>query len=750
MNEFARILSELIDQGKAEKQFNIQKLAEHAGITASYLSNIKQGNRKPPSYKTLVKITEALQSFGILETDIQKLIEAYNRTQLESQQKSNLLTLLIDAYHKEDGFLERLQHDIQPKGPARHHELSEARSFSQQAPLKSGLIEGDRRTLILRAVQLFEHVAKVGRTSGKIYITWFHCSTGQELHDTLYQTIQYLLNTIRSLLRTGSSFELCFLCSSGIPENFLLIQQFLEEFLGTSNCVLYETSNGPHLPQYFAVEGVGFVEARPKADDRYWIRTVVLEGAENGQSNELSALIEHFEYLLGLQDRRPVVQTMASLERFAVTPGLQKLAEAERSHFQEERLLIKNTFSTLYWPVEALRAKLQALQLPPDRIEAYLHYHLERTNTLRKRLEHGQERAIRPRSLFSPEFSTHLKRAFSDKEKKHAVYRAGFEVITGQILHVLQVITQHSNFHFALTTQDLPITLTVTGDTAFFGFDLPHPYKILPDEHHQLEAIAWTCHPEVIYHLQREFDEKWKEIDEQWRTDTEEGRRNVVEFIVTESIKVFLRANAPTQELWTFMQGLADVASYGDTESFIQELYFQEQVAKDILIVCNSLPIITMPANIGPWQPKSALRTRQRLFPSILGEIESFHVLSTQEGIEQYWDSNQYGSQTFERTWTEQHFHVVSELFTDSSDKITMELIPAPEQFPVNVEIVDREFVFVETMENDKDTGGIIFQDKELAQELLQYVERNLSAICPEHLKGTQNVVKWLEEHFGD
>jgi len=82
MNEFARLLSELIDRGKAEKRFTIQKLAQQTGITASYLSNIKQANRQPPAHKTLIKMADALRHFGVAERDLQKLLEAYNRTQL--------------------------------------------------------------------------------------------------------------------------------------------------------------------------------------------------------------------------------------------------------------------------------------------------------------------------------------------------------------------------------------------------------------------------------------------------------------------------------------------------------------------------------------------------------------------------------------------------------------------------------------------------------------------------------------------
>src|SRR5512137_1366251 len=98
MGEFARVLSEIIERGKQEKAFSIKELAQQAQITASYLSNLKQSNRKPPAHKTLVKLTDALRKSNVLEVDVQRLIDAYNRQHLNYQEKRNLLESLIDEY----------------------------------------------------------------------------------------------------------------------------------------------------------------------------------------------------------------------------------------------------------------------------------------------------------------------------------------------------------------------------------------------------------------------------------------------------------------------------------------------------------------------------------------------------------------------------------------------------------------------------------------------------------------------------
>jgi transcriptional regulator with XRE-family HTH domain len=742
MNEFARVLSEIIDRGKTEKRFNIQKLAQHAEITPSYLSNMKQANRKPPSHKTLIKVADSLRNFGIPEADIERLVKAYNRTQLGLQPESNLLSSLIDSYHKEKGFLEQLQQDVRTKKSARKKQLKTKKRFEQKT-LELGLIEGDQEIVLLQASLLFKKAVELQRPGGKMYVTWYHCSPERELNETS----QYFLDTLRSFLWGGSPLELVFLCSDDVAENFMMLQQFLANFIGTSNCSLYRVPNGPHLPQYFAVENVGFVEARPKSADRYWIRTVVIDDVKTGQPNEMSALQEYFEYSLGSSDRQLIIQTAASLERYTLNPGLKQLAAAEHQYFARERLLIKSSFSTIFWPVETLRAKLQALQLPQDKVTSYMRHHLARTKTLLRRLEYGQERAIHPKNFFHQKFMPCLEKAFSANSDESAVNNAEIELLKGQILLVLHAIVQNSSFYFALTDQELPITFTLIGDIALLGFDLPHMQDKIPIKDQQLEAVAWTHHPGLVYQLQAEFNMKWDEIAHQWRSDTDEGKRHIVNFIAAESLKAFLRANAPPHELWAFMKTLAETASSLDVESFIGELYLQEQVAKELVIVCHNLPFITMPVSIGPWDPRSAIRTRQYLLSSILRAIRSCHIITTQYGIEQYWKANQYGTHTFTREWTEHHFQYVHDFLGETSDTTSIEVVPLPAQFPVNFEIIDREFISIGNVE-EATTRGILIHDPELARELMAYIERNLTAHCPESLKGAKNVTKWLEAQF--
>lgn len=380
----------------------------------------------------------------------------------------------------------------------------------------------------------------------------------------------------------------------------------------------------------------------------------------------------------------------------------------------------------------------------------YVEYHRKKSEVFDKRLERGKERALHSKGTLRQKLAVCLKGASSKDKNQQTVFKSEVELLKSQILYVLKTITQNSRFRFALTDQDMPITFILIGDVAFFGFDLLQREKDqLRIEEHQLETLAWTSHPEVIYYLQREFDEKWKEVDPKWRSDNEEGKRHIIDFIVAESIKAFLQVNVSPHELWSFMKALVETAGYLDMESFFRELYLQEQVAKDIFLVEESCPILTMPVTIGPWDPRSAVRTRQRLFSPILRELNSFHVVSTQTGLEQYWNTDHYRHQNFESAWTTQHFRYFHDLLLEASEKIAIEIVPSPEEFPINFEIIDNEWVFIENVSAEDIVGGLVLHDKDLAKKLIKYIGKNLLPECPEQLKGTTNVAKWFKEKFG-
>jgi transcriptional regulator with XRE-family HTH domain len=747
MGEFARVLSEIIERGKQEKAFSIKELAQQAQITASYLSNLKQSNRKPPAHKTLLKLTDALRKSNVLEVDVQRLIDAYNRQHLNYQEKRNLLESLIDEYKAEGNLFERLKQGVQTKGLVLK-KSAEKRKAVKRDLLHTELSEGDQHAFALKAIKLLEKAQDLECPGGKIYITWFH-------HDLLDEEFsrdrEELRNTLRSFLWVNSPFRVLQLWAGDIVKEITVIVDFLAQYIGTSNCFLYEVPYSQHLPEYLVVEDVGFIEARPIADNRYWMRCVIADQQETQPATELKALIQYLEYLLGPQEiRKPLVQTNATLERFSVTPGISKLVEVEKHNLREEQLLIKSSLSARYRPVEYVRALLEAFGVPQDMRDLYAKHYLERVTVLEKRIESGKDRSIHEREFLKKEFKEILPSIMPDGSNPNVIQTLEANLLKGQILGVLRAIKRNPNIHFALADQEFLIRVTLSGDTVFFSFDPPGAQGELPFKRDDLLVRAWTNHPDVVYQLRHEFNAKWKEIDPQWRTDDAKGRQNVVNFFVTEPLKAMLNANVPGQELWSFTCELVDHAAYLDVESFTREVYTYEQVAKEIFIMSNNFPLITMPVDIGPWGPRSSIRTRQILFYALLQTIQRIHLMIPQKSSEEYWETGQYETYAFNREWITQHFQYLHDLLLKFPDKITLEIIPQQERFPVNFEVINGEWVlFQKAHIIDAKQGGLVLHDKELAEQLITYIARNLSSKCPKHLKGPKNVMKWFEERFG-
>ncbi len=196
-----------------------------------------------------------------------------------------------------------------------------------------------------------------------------------------------------------------------------------------------------------------------------------------------------------------------------------------------------------------------------------------------------------------------------------------------------------------------------------------------------------------------------------------------------------------------------DTGAFGCPDSvpevFRRKLYTHEQNAQELLIVCEHFPFITIPFHVGPWEPTSSIRTRQSLIYAIFKRVDLFRLISTQTSLETYWETALYGEREFTREWVQEHFQYVHDLLVDTSNPITMDILPAPVTIKVNFEVINRCIVFFEQIGATEEEGGIMLQDQELAEALLAYVERNLSATCPEHLRGAENVALWLEERFG-
>ncbi len=747
MSEFARVLSEIIDQGKKEKIFSIKELAQQARITPSYLSNLKQSNRKPPAQKTLLKLTDALRVLHVAESSVQRLIDAYNRQHLNYQDTGSLLESLIDEYKEEGSLFERLRQGVQTKGVVLKTQTGTRASHAPEE-LRSGFCEGGHRTFILKAIQLLERTQYSGVQGGSIYLTWFH----HDFADNEFRRDrEKLRDALRSFLWVDSPFRALHLWAGDIAREMSVIVDFLIQYIGTSHCFLFEIPYGQHLPEYFAVEGVGFIEAKPVSENQYWIRTVLVDEKETQPAMELTGLIQYLEYLLGPPAiRTPMVKTNAPSERFSITPVTRKLADTEQVHIKKELLLIKSSLSARYRPAGPIRELLELSGLPQEKLDLYITHHQQRMSAQEKRLEVGRERAIHEKEFLRQEFRTllpQLSLSSSSNEEQSRYLEA--HVLKGQILGVLRAIQRNPNCHFALADQEFLIRFSLNGDTAFLAFDPPDAQEEFPLNRDDLLVRAWTEHPDVVYQLRHEFDTIWKTIDPRWRTDNEEGRRNVVSFFIADPLKALFNADVPGSELWGFIAELVEQAAYSDVEAFTRDLYTHEQAATRMFFLSSNFPLITIPSDIGPWDPRSSIRTRQIVFYALLRDIEHIHLVLSQQHAEAYWETGQYGTHTFHREWIRQHVHYFCGLLHKFPEKITVELVPQQERFPVNVEVINGEWVFFQKADTLDTPKGIILQDRELADTLMSYVSRNLSARCPEALQGAQNAARWIQETFG-
>jgi hypothetical protein len=216
----------------------------------------------------------------------------------------------------------------------------------------------------------------------------------------------------------------------------------------------------------------------------------------------------------------------------------------------------------------------------------------------------------------------------------------------------------------------------------------------------------------------------WQAIPSEWRTDTAEGKRKVTDWIVAESLKALLPVNVPPGDFWAFAGQMIPLVLSHPEDNFFQELIAHEQAASRILLINCEFPVSTMPVSVGPWPGKNIHRTRQRLLYSILTEGKEFKILVSEVGINRYRDEHVYGNaaEPFSPEETQRHIAHIQTLIDDDSKRIDIEVVSSID-FPVNFEVIDDEVVFIETSQHGS-PGGLILEEKELAQAIRQYATR--------------------------
>lgn len=722
MSEFARVLTEIIEQGKKAQGLSVKELARRSRITPSYLSNLKRSRRKPPAHKTLLKLTEALRGFHVPEGEIQRLIDAYNRQTLDRpQEPGKLLGSLIDEYKEEGNLFERLKQGIQTKGLVLKKSARTTNHQQRRFP-ETRSLEGNSRAFMLQAIDLLEYARDSGSEGGRIYMTWFH----HDLVDEAFTNDRRRLREIlRSFLWAGSPFNAFHLWAGDIVSEITVLVDFLVQYIGTSHCFLYEIPYSQYLSEYLVVEGVGLIEARPISENSYWIHTLKIDRNRPQQVAELHALIRYFEYILGPHDaRKPLVQTNAPPEPFSITPVVKKLAAVESSESRKELLHIKSSLSARYRPIDIVQAILEAAELAPERLDSYLAHHRKRVLAQEKSLNGGKERCIHEKAFLIKEFRERLPGLNRSASALENLQHLESALLKGQILGVLRALKANPQIHFALADQEFLIRFSLSGNTAFLSFEPPGIQAEAPFIRDDMLAMALTEHPGVVYQLRHEFDAIWNTIAPQWRTDTSEGRQHVIDFFIAEPLKAILDADVPGEELWDFLGDILEHAAAFDEEAFIKALYTHEQVAEEIFILNRHLPLITMPTGIGPWEPTSSLRTRQIIFQTVLPRIQRLHLVVSQHHVTTYRETGQYEKASFIQEWIEKHLDHLHELQRSFPEKILLDTVSQREDFPIFLEIINREKIFFQPA-GASEAGGMLLHDAEVAEKFIAYITRN-------------------------
>ncbi|RMF93329.1 MAG: hypothetical protein D6736_01960 [Nitrospinota bacterium] len=733
MPTLAQVLTTILSR----QRIRLVDLAPQAGITASYISNLKRGGRVRPSQGALQGLVRALQRFHVPTADLQQLVEAAGYSWEPFQ-----ATMPIDEPPPEEtlSLLDALMHEF----TARSLVTSPPSSFpGVTGPEPDILLEGDRATLFQVATRLLKQAARRKRrkkSPQKIYLTWWHTPSSQQTeHPPLQEAEEEFTTTLRQLLWPHTPWQVLQLWTGPERATGTIVVEALRRYFGTTNYWLYTLPHHNHLPALLLIEGWGGLIGFPKLDRRYAILQVGPEARQEAKWPALSALISYVEYLLGPEEtRQPLIQT-STVPEFSLDT-FESIVAAEEKVPTGERLVIRPTFSTVYRPLSVLQERLQKAIKNGETQQRHLALQKRRLTALEHRLKRGRERVIHVkdalRSLFA-ELATELSTAPSVRT---TMYKE-------QILRVLEIMTGTNAFHWGLVDQPLSLAFGMVGDTAdflaFYDSDRTETPSLKPlEDLSDLEgpvAIARTHHPLLLRRLRQEFNTWWQTIPPQWRTDTEAGKEFVPHWIITESLHALLRAKVPPPILWSFAQELVQVAAQ-PVETFQAQVVAHEQGARQIFLLTATLPWTMIPVEVGPWPRTSLLRTRQAILPFILSRVERWDWLVSAEGIRRYWsgESPEIPLQPEERA---AHVRHIQGLLRAADSPLEITLLPH-DPFAIYWEVIDQEYVVLE--QGDTWPGkGIILHDPALAQAIVEYIQEML-AQDPACIRGTSAVSRWL------
>ena len=138
------------------------------------------------------------------------------------------------------------------------------------------------------------------------------------------------------------------------------------------------------------------------------------------------------------------------------------------------------------------------------------------------------------------------------------------------------------------------------------------------------------------------------------------------------------------------------------------------------------------------------------MFHALAREIERVEFIFPQKGIERYWETGQYGSHEFPHEWVSRHVQTFRAFLRKYPEQITALIFKNEEEFPINIEIIDGEYLTLQKADMADEEGGIIVHDQELVEMLRTYIRRNISLASMTQISGAHHVEDWLAKQFPD
>jgi hypothetical protein len=120
----------------------------------------------------------------------------------------------------------------------------------------------------------------------------------------------------------------------------------------------------------------------------------------------------------------------------------------------------------------------------------------------------------------------------------------------------------------------------------------------------------------------------------------------------------------------------------------------------------------------------------------------------SQQHVNAYTETCQYETDPFTQEWIDEHLDYLHELLRTFPEKIILDAVPHQEKFPISLEIINHEKIFLQNADVHE-FGGVVLHNQEVAGKLITYIERNYAVSQPKTSRKTQDAVNMLLKQKG-